>query len=196
MKQSVLDTWFSFSRQFEGDIAWPYLDVKNLVTIGIGNLIDPVSEALKLDFTIDGRPATEAEIRYGWQCVKAAKAFSKAGAKPFEKVSKLRLSKNAIESLVLSKLRSNEQYLAGRFKDWESLPASAQMGVLSMAWAMGPAFKFPKFEKALNARDYKTCAAECKIDETGNAGVVARNEANKKLFLFCLAGDPEVVSWP
>ena len=54
---SVLADWGAWTAQFEGRVAWPYLDVKGLVTVGLGCLIDPVSAALPLPF-IPGTLAT------------------------------------------------------------------------------------------------------------------------------------------
>jgi len=49
-----------------------YLDIKGLITCGVGNLIDPVSEALKLPWKkqTTGGLATEAEVRAAWTALK------------------------------------------------------------------------------------------------------------------------------
>ena len=53
-----------------------------------------------------------------------------------------------------------------------------------MAWAMGPAGPgaFPTFRAACQKLDFKTAAAECKMNEAGNPGLVPRNQANVTLF--------------
>lgn len=52
MHASVKSYFIAFSKQFEGRIHCMYLDTHDppLVTVGVGNLIDPVSEAAKLPF--------------------------------------------------------------------------------------------------------------------------------------------------
>src|SRR5580704_1499007 len=50
MYSSVRDIFPNFSKQFEGRVGWMYLDVKGLVTIGVGNLIDPLPAAVGLPF--------------------------------------------------------------------------------------------------------------------------------------------------
>ena len=197
MKDAVRNAWFNFSTTFEGRVPWMYLDIRGLVTIGIGNLIDPISEALRLDMVKpDGKPASESDIRQEWTLVKSLQKLAPQGHRSFEKLAQLRMTDNAIETMVLSKLDRNDRFLANRFRGWEDMPASAQMGVHSMSWAMGPAFSFPRFQKALMAGDWRTCANECRMDDSKNPGLTPRNKANEKLFLFCLAGDPSVVSWP
>ena len=50
MYASVRSNFISFTTPLEGSIAYMYLDVKEYLTIGIGNLIDPVALALPLPF--------------------------------------------------------------------------------------------------------------------------------------------------
>jgi hypothetical protein len=68
------------------------------------------------------------------------------------------------------------------FDEW---PADVQLGIHSMAWAMGAGFmrKFPKFTDACKACDWKRAAVECRMNTVNNPGLVPRNVANKKLFL-------------
>ena len=51
------------------------------------------------------------------------------------------------------KLGQMDAYLAKRFPEWEEWPADAQLATLSMAWACGPAFRFPRLEAALRAQE-------------------------------------------
>jgi GH24 family phage-related lysozyme (muramidase) len=50
MHASAQAAWQTFITGHEGNVAHMYLDTKGLVTIGIGNLIDPISLALTLPF--------------------------------------------------------------------------------------------------------------------------------------------------
>ena len=61
---------------------------------------------------------------------------------------KLYLAEASIDSLVLARLSLNEAVLrsAGGFGGWDTYPAAAQLGILDMAWNMGPAFGFPDSE--------------------------------------------------
>jgi len=186
MRDSVKNIFPDFSKNFEGYVHWMYLDVKGLITIGIGNLIDPVSLAVYLPFTKkDGTPASKAEIKAEWEQLKARTELAKLGHKAAMKYCSLRLSDEAIANLVRTKLEQNEAYLIKHhfpeFNDW---PADAQLAVLSMAWALGS--NFPATWKILKAaciaKNWKLAALNCHINEVGNAGVKPRNEANVKLF--------------
>ena len=180
----------AFSVKFEGRVSYMYLDVKGLVTVGVGNLIDPVTLALSLPFVhkSDGVAATQDEIQSDWQAVKSRPDLATARdyLKQFDALTALKLTDDGIDQLVLAKLDSNVTVLknTAEFADLESWPADAQLGLFSMAWAMGPAFGpgFPAFRAACAAKDWNTAATESRMDDTNNPGLTPRNTANHTLF--------------
>lgn len=185
MRASVAERYTDFTIKFEGKLPFMYLDVKNLVTTGIGNLIDPIGAALSLPWkNKDGTRATEAQIRQAWNTVKARTDLSQKGGVIFGGLTTIRLDNEGIKEVVNRKLLQNEEILRKRFKGYDAWPADAQLGLLSMAWAMGPHFKFPKFEAAVNQLlpDFKLAAQHARIGTKGNPGVIPRNEANLTLF--------------
>ena len=201
MRPSVAAAFPEFTKSFEGYVPFMYGDVKGLVTTGVGNLIDPVQYAMGLPWLVDGdptNPADDAAIIAAWHAVKARTDLTQHGGMAYAGVTNLRLTNAAIDQLVRSKCESNEAALAQRISNWALLPAAAQLAVLSMAWACGPWFVFPKFLAALKVCDYVTCAVECQMDATGNPGLVPRNRANARLFGACAqGGDPDVLAgWP
>lgn len=201
MKPAVETVFPAFTEAFEGCPRIPqgtpmYVDVLNLVTTGRGNLIDPVEAALPLPWVrvSDGSPASADEVRAEWTRVKTGH-FALVGWRAASRGATVVLTQEAVDDLTLAKLHSNDALLRGRFDGWEDLPADVQLAVHSVAWACGPAFRFPRLEAALNARDWATCATECQMSETGNPGLIPRNRADKALFLSALAGgDPDVVN--
>jgi GH24 family phage-related lysozyme (muramidase) len=186
MHESVREIFPDFSKRFEGYVHWMYLDVKGLVTIGIGNLIDPEASAVSLPFADKntGVAASQAEIRSEWRAVKARQDLKNRLFPVFDPLTRLRLSDAAISALVRKRLAGNQEVLERTFDDWAAWPADAQLGVLSIAWAVGAAFapKWPKFTAACRAGDWLTAAAECTLREEGNPGVIPRNQANRLLF--------------
>lgn len=185
MHSSVNDAFPTFSRRFEGYVEWMYLDIKGLVTIGIGNLIDPESSALSLPFVDhSGARAAPARISAEWRKLKAMPALAARGYQACRTVTELRLSDSDISALVRQRLASNEVGLESAFSEWEVWPADAQLGVLSMAWAMGSGFTatWPRFTAACRAKDWLAAAADCRMREAGNPGIVPRNRANQLLF--------------
>lgn len=217
MHQSVKAVWERFSQPLEGRVHGMYVDVKNLVTTGVGNLIDPVEAALALPWKHEntGARATADEIKAAWNELKNHPGLALKPGGPLVPLPKLhyryalalndlRLTDEDIDELVAKKLASNAAHLASKhFHDFESWPADAQLGVLSMAWAVGPDFpvKFPNFSRFANAQDWIAAKACCKIRDTNNPGVVPRNRHNERCFLNAATVhdrglDPSVLYWP
>ena len=171
--RAVLPT---FTDRYEGKLFHPYLDVLGLVTTGRGNLIDPMPLAIPLPWQVDGAPATSAVIVAEWQYVKSLQQFRKNGGRFFEHLTKLRLTPDAVDALCVSKWVQLETELLKRpeFFGFPSAPAPAQLGTLSMCWAMGADFHFPHFQAAFAAQDWATCAGP---DGDANADLSCRGEA-------------------
>ena len=74
---------------------------------------------------------------------------------------------------------------------------------MSMAWALGTdkmTREFVKFSAHVHARDWASAAAECKMRESDNPGIVHRNASNRLLFLAAAwvadtGADPEPLRW-
>jgi GH24 family phage-related lysozyme (muramidase) len=181
----VRSSFVAFSTRFEGAIPWLYLDVRGLVTTAIGVLVDPVELAFPLPLKWpDGKPATRTQIAAEWWTIKREGSLAHRGAQAAGKVAVLRLTPEDVEALTLAKLDTMVRHLERRFPGFETWPAPAQLGVLSMAWAMGPGFTtHPKWDAACRALDFTGAAEECAISTVGNAGVAPRNVANRALFL-------------
>jgi GH24 family phage-related lysozyme (muramidase) len=188
MHPSVKRNFRSFNEPLEGVVPYMYQDVKGLVTIGVGNLIDPIEAALVLQFQHkgSGKAATRAEIEAEWTLIKRDHTLAKKGHKACAPLTHLELSNTTIDALITTRLTQNESFLKRQkaFTDFEDWPADAQLGLLSMAWAMGPGFSvhWPKFSAACAAADFDAAADNCHMSETGNPGVRKRNLADKTLF--------------
>jgi GH24 family phage-related lysozyme (muramidase) len=169
---------------FEGVCSFMYLDVKGLVTTGIGNLIDTPDEALSLPWkNPDGTPATRMQIAAEWSYVKSRQDMKLHGGMAYAKVTRLRLHAAGIDLAVSRTLDRMDRQLAARFPEYESWPADAQLATLSLAWACGAAFRFPKLEACLRAGDFEGASKECAINSVGNPGVIPRNKKNRELYL-------------
>ena len=194
MYPAVQSGFLAFSAKFEGRVSYMYLDVLGLVTVGVGNLVDPVLTAQGLPFRFKNRPgiaapgsaATPDQIAAEWQTLKNDASLKTRGYKACEPITQLELSDDAIDALISDRLAKNESFLKRQqwFQNFDTWPADAQLGLLSMAWAMGPAGPggFPNFRAACQQLDFSTAAAQCKMNETGNPGLVPRNQANFTLF--------------
>jgi Putative peptidoglycan binding domain len=184
MWDSVLAAFHGFTVPLEGETPYMYTDVRGLVTTGIGNLIDPIGTALNLPWKhADGSLASQQEVIDAWNTVKQAWPGVQSAAS--QKLTNIRLDDNAIADLVAQRLKQNDAILRERYPNYPNWPADAQLGLNSMAWAMGPAFNFPDFSLAVNKSppDFKSAADLSHMNETGNPGLIPRNQANRQLFL-------------
>lgn len=200
MRQCVEDVWVQFTNKFEGHTDYFYLDQsepEGLVTIGYGNLADPFSLVSSLLFLHpDGRIVTLDEKMNAWMAVKRSQSFKKLGGgnEYWKKLTDIRATEDSIIDLVFRKLRAMEAYIkVTTFKDFEAWPGEAQLGTLSMSWAMGEGSflkKFPNFVAACQVQDWVTAANECHMDETNqNDSFRRRNLENKRLFLAAANGE-------
>ena len=204
MHAATLAAWHQFSEPLEGRVHSLYVDVKGLVTTGVGNLIDSMAPALQLPWrrvsdvaqliaTDDDPLASAADIAAAWNGLKAQRdKFAKLHWKYAAKLNNLRLTDGAVDALVERVLRGNVATLRRTFVNWDALPADAQLGILSMAWAVGTGFPkiFGNFTRAALAGDWTGAAASCKIRDgldtpskaDDNPGIVPRNAANRLCF--------------
>jgi GH24 family phage-related lysozyme (muramidase) len=194
MYPSVSSRFKSFNEPLEGVVKFMYLDIKGLVTVGVGNLIDPISAATALPFRYKNKPgdknsgqlAQRTEIEAEWNLLKSKPELAKKGHRACEPLTKLELNDAAIDTLITNRLNQNESFLKKQkpFKDFDTWPADAQLALLSMAWAMGPGFAagWPKFRAACEKMDFDAAAENCQMSEAGNPGVAPRNRADKLLF--------------
>lgn len=172
MYSNVRNEFRAFNNKFEGTIHHMYLDVKGLVTIGVGNLIDSSSIAMTLPFQYkNGKRATKEEIKQEWDKIKLMQDKKGIGGGKFGIFTTLFLNEIAISKLVKNRLDSNERVLLSRpqYKEFERWPADAQLALLSMAWAAGAA-KFDNwrnFKAACIDMDFDTVAEESRMIEKG-----------------------------
>jgi hypothetical protein len=199
MQQIVRQQFRKFSATLEGDVTWMYLDVKGLVTTGRGNLIDSVGEALGLDWQYRDRPgslASDPDVTKEWNRIKnspESKALQGHGGGHYKSVTTLDVTSESLDYLFDGMLASNEttlknlRHLSNQpYADFEDWPADAQLGLLSMAWAMGPSFSkghsWHGFVQAVVDRNWQQAAKESHISEANNAPIWKRNVANEILF--------------
>ena len=186
MHQSVIDFFPAFSKKLEGCVDHMYLDCLGLVTTGIGCLIDPVALAVTLPWVLKGTDtkATTQQIIDEWHRIKDDVRLAKLHYKYAGALCQLRLTEQGVQQLLEKRMLGFEEDLKKEFPDWEEWPADAQLGVMSMSWAMGSGFthRWPGFVSACQCHMWLNAAESCHINEKGNPGIIPRNKANKILF--------------
>ncbi|MBZ4018031.1 hypothetical protein [Streptomyces purpurogeneiscleroticus] len=220
MRRSVRDIWVAFNRPIEARLDFMYLDSEGWVTTALGNKIDETrkggrtptdaerraSLSLAMEWSWENERherATPEEVAAEWDRTKARFDQRKDGGGSFEQYATLRLPDAAIDTVMFRKLDSTEHALKARaeFTHFDSMPADAQLGLLSMAWAMGVArFEIFKIFRAAVADGHWTDAAkECRISpDTGTLKV--RNDRNQQLFrntglVIAEGRDPDILIW-
>lgn len=186
MHTSVSEAFVRFSTPLEGCVQSLYADIKQLLTVGIGCLVDPVSLALPLPWVLpDGSRANQSEIAAQWRAVKAqAERLSRLHWKYAAPLSTMRLTDEGVLEVARGRLLANEKILRGYFPQFDLFPADAQLGIFSMAWAVGAGFPatFGNFRAAANAQNWTSAIAACGIRTEGNPGIVPRNSQNRLCF--------------
>lgn len=188
MHDSVRETWVSYNKNLEGVVPGPYADILGYVTVGMGNKIDPVQDALGLEWCLlpSWRRATNDEVLKAWHAVKndpecASRGWVYALNLP---QNNIRLHDDAIDALINRTLNAHDALLQKKFPAFEQWPADAQLAAHSMCWALGfdgLIRKFPKCVRALSSADFEGAAKECKmVPEAGT--LIIRNRLNFTLF--------------
>lgn len=199
LRPIVRAKFLSFTAPLEGCVRYFYLDILGLPTIAYGCLIATEAEARALPMVHrDNTPASPDDCALDWRRVKGRPELARLGFRAAASVAQLRLTPEGVEAVTWAKLDKMLDVLGRRFPAFGEWPASAQLAVVSLSWACGPAFNFPRCVAALQRQDWAGAAAECQMRTAGNPGLIPRNRANRALLLGAAqGGDPDaLVGWP
>ena len=187
LRDSTFTIFLAATKPLEGVTTWMYPDDEQLVTTGIGDLIDPIELALPLPWFHlgSGVRATQDEVRVAWTAVQKSGLGKLGGFDPrIQALTDLRLLETDVDALVRTKADLFDSQLRAGIPGWDALPDAPQAGTLMIAWACGVEGEtgvlhgWPHFLAALKARDFATCAKECQ----GRTLRPARNAAQASLF--------------
>lgn len=136
--QSVLDKFVEFSAPLEGETHNPYLDVKGLLTVGIGCLIEG-SMGYDLPWMIAGASAPRAEVIAQLKSLKSQQGLSHYAfnSKAVMGATSIRLTDAGILELCEARLRLIEPGALQAFPKFAQWPADAQLFWASLCWAEG-----------------------------------------------------------
>jgi hypothetical protein len=220
MHQSVLDNFFRFTVPLEGKTNNAYLDVKGLLTVGIGCMIDPPVTALPLPWVMpDGSVAPASVIEAQLTSLKAQTGLEHypANSPSVLAATTIRLTDDGVMQLANQRLLAGEPLMRKTFPAWDTWPADAQLFACSMGWAIG--FGWPHIFSNCAALLQRTvpgfllaatgspsahaneASAPCDIRTEGNPGIVPRNAQNRLLLSNAQVVrdeglDPDILYWP
>lgn len=197
LRLAVLQSFRSFTRRHEAEVDRLYCDHKGLPTFGLGQLVRTPTDTLPIPWRRpDGSLATDAEKLADWHRVHDYPGASELSLRIPVGPTTLRVSPEDLTRLFEARRDANALALARRFSSFPGWPAPAQFAVMSLAWAAGASFDFPRCAAALARGDFLEAAVECQINEVKTKGVAARNDVTRWLLLDaydCVrsGGDPD-----
>lgn len=152
-RQSVLAHFAQYSVPLEGETHNPYLDVKGLLTVGIGCLIEGAM-GYDLPWLIDGQPAPRAEVIAQLRSLKAQQGLARYAynTPAVLGATTIRLDEAGILALADARLAQDCPFMVRAFTAFDSWPADAQLFAASIAWAEGAgwAAENPNLARLLN----------------------------------------------
>jgi len=194
VRQVALDMFPTFSKPLEGWTNYMDLDIKGLVTIGMGDLIDPwTSDIASLPWLNDSddSPTDPDHVKEQWDLVKSRTDLAQLGGGHFKGLTDVHLSDDGIKQVIAKRLALNEDQFRQTFPSYDDWPADAHLAINSFAWGRGPALPgmpgtqnyYPKFTAALqeNPPNFNTAADECIMNPQVGT-IILRNDANVHLF--------------
>jgi hypothetical protein len=162
VRTSAVVAYPSWIAQFEGDCRDPYLDVRGLVTVGVGFLC-PLSVALLCSWTTPaGALATPAEIHAGYDVLTSLPPGRGGGW--YRGRAGLTLTPFSFAALYAQRISGFETALrspAHVGPAWDGLAAVGQIARMRTAWAEGGAAPWPKLDAAIRAGAWEVAAREC-----------------------------------
>ena len=186
---------------FEGFAQHMYLDVKGNVTVGIGHLIPDAEAATRLNFhhretngEVDDKHKRKGKVhamhkRNSYNLVLYS-GITNGSLEAFIDVTHLDLDPVVIGDIFRNDVREFVEQLKGEFLDFETYPASAQLGMLDLIYNIGQERffgRFPVFRKALKLRNWIKVAEEShrleEINGEKNETMKRRNEVVRDWFL-------------
>lgn len=184
LRLAVLQSFRSFTKRHEAETDRLYCDHKGLPTFGLGQLVRTPVDTLSIPWRrTDSSLATDAEKLADWHRVRDYPGAAELSLRIPVGPTTLRVSPEDLTRLFEARRDANARALARRFPAFPGWPAPAQFAVMSLAWAAGTSFDFPKCAAALAQGDFLGAAAECQINEVKTKGVKARNDSNRWLLL-------------
>lgn len=195
MRPIVIQNFRAFTKSHEAEVPRLYNDSKSLPTYGLGQLVREPEDTLPIPWRRpDGTLATDEEKLADWHRVKSYPNAAALGRHIPVGPTTLYVSPDDLTRLFEAKRDHNARKLTERFPGLPGWPAPAQFAVMSLAWAAGTGFDFPKCAAALQRGDFLTAAVEVLINEVRTLGVKRRNDANRWLLLDAHQlgdGDPD-----
>ena len=154
-------------QQYENVIQHPYLDTKGLITVGGGANVNNWDDFKKVNFTINGVPATEAEKLAAYNIMRNLSNEKDENGNPknwntkaknFESYTNIRISDNEARSLAQNHMTNDLAHIRREFADFDTFPQPLKEVLLDIQYNVKGGLneaKWPNLYKAIRERNTK-----------------------------------------
>ena len=161
-------------KKYEGVVEHPYLDTKGLITAGSGANIDSWDNFRKINFTVNGVPATEAEKLAAFSTMRDLSQDTDINGKhknwgrfadTFKKDTNVRISDEYARSLAQDHMTNDLAHVRREFADFDTFPQPLKEVLLDIQYNVKGGLneqKWPSLYKAIRERNI-----------TGENGIIA-----------------------
>jgi len=152
--------------RWEGAVAHMYRDTLGYCTVGIGNLIHDVDEAMSIPFRFAAREATRPEISSDFHRVMAMPKGLKASAYRTTTGPRIELTDTSIYQLAADRLaREFLPGLAIMYPGFGDFPLGPQRALVDLAFNVGVhgLAQFSHLRDAVNRRDWRAAGESCHV---------------------------------
>lgn len=161
---SYIEDYVEKLREFEGEVAWMYLDTEGNVTVARGQMLPNAEAALALPFRsqASGDLLGEIDVRKDFARVSAMEAGHLPGY--YHDYESPVMNEADIEALTLARVNDFDISLRRLMPGHAAAPSSAKLANLDMGYNLGLEkliHKFPHYCSGFNAGDFRTAAANC-----------------------------------
>lgn len=152
-------------QQYENVIQHPYLDTKGLITVGGGANVNNWDDFKKVNFTINGVPATEAEKLAAYNIMRNLSNEKDENGNPknwntkaknFESYTNIRISDNEARSLAQNHMTNDLAHIRHEFADFDTFPQPLKEVLLDIQYNVKGGLneaKWPNLYKAIRERN-------------------------------------------
>ncbi len=167
-------------QEFENTIPHPYLDTKGFITTGAGMNVDKWKKFNRINWLVNGRPATEQEKRNGFERFEYLKNPNNFGgrqqygqqiaAKRFKNESNLEINNDEINRLMKTHLRQDLQHTRNQFPDFAQFSRPLQKVLLDIQYNTGKLTKenWPRLYDAIGRKSITDIAEEIHRKDISN----------------------------
>ena len=152
-------------KEYEDVIQHPYLDTKGYITTGGGANINNLNDFMKVNFTVNGNPATDAQKLVGYNILNnMSKEMDSNGnylyannkAEFFKDKTNLQLSEQDAYNMAQNHMKNDLAHVRNQFSDFDTFPIQLKEVLLDIQYNVKGGLNqqnWPKLYEAIANRD-------------------------------------------